>query len=362
MDLCADMLLAQLAARPTLHVAASRVTPPFRRRFLRLPVLGRRGAARNADRLLNRHLDLPRHLRRRAGHFDLFHVVDHSYAQALLALPEGRAGVYCHDLDAFRCLLDPARDPRPAWFRRMTRRVLAGFRRAAVVFHNTRAVGDELRLHGLVPGERIVHAPLGPAPEFTPEPADPDPAGPLLAGWGDAPFLLHVGSGIPRKRINVLLDVFAAVSAAHPGLRLVQVGGDWTPGQRAQIDRLGIGPALMQLRGLSRRQLAALYRRAALVLQPSEAEGFGLPVVEALACGATVVASDIEPLREVGGSAAVYRPVGDVTAWAETVDRLLRDPAAAPPRAGRLAQAARFSWEAHARTVADAYLRLAGTA
>ena len=83
--------------------------------------------------------------------------------------------------------------------------------------------------------------------------------------------------------------------------------------------------------GLTRAELAEVYRRAAVVLVPSEAEGFGLPVIEALACGAAVVASDIPALREAGGPAAVYAPVGDVGAWADAVAKVLADPAAAPP-------------------------------
>ena len=95
---------------------------------------------------------------------------------------------------------------------------------------------------------------------------------------------------------------------------------------------------------------------------PSEAEGFGLPVIEALACGAAVVASDLPVLREVGGAAVTYRPVGDVPAWAEAVTRTLADPGAAPPREVRLAQAARYSWAEHARVIAAAYARLGGGA
>jgi glycosyltransferase involved in cell wall biosynthesis len=94
------------------------------------------------------------------------------------------------------------------------------------------------------------------------------------------------------------------------------------------------------------------------VLLPSEAEGFGLPLIEALACGASVVASDIPVLREVGAEAVTYCPVGDVLAWAEQVTRLLADPVTAPPREVRLSRAARFTWAAHVRTIAEAYLRL----
>jgi glycosyltransferase involved in cell wall biosynthesis len=174
----------------------------------------------------------------------------------------------------------------------------------------------------------------------------------------DRPFLLHVGSTIPRKRIDVLLDVFGRVRERRPELRLVQVGGVWTAAQTELIDRLGIGPAIVQARGLTRDALAELYRRAAVVVLPSEAEGFGLPVIEALACGAILVATDIPVLRETGGDAAVYCPLADVSAWTETVVRAFADPASAPDRGVRLAQARRYSWAAHARTIADTYLRL----
>jgi glycosyltransferase involved in cell wall biosynthesis len=113
--------------------------------------------------------------------------------------------------------------------------------------------------------------------------------------------------------------------------------------------------AIRQLRGVNRRELAALYRQAALVLLPSEAEGFGLPVIEALACGAAVVASDLPVLHEVGGQGAVYCPVANMNGWVETVNRLLAHPEAAPDRATRIAQAQRFSWEKHAGTILNAY-------
>jgi glycosyltransferase involved in cell wall biosynthesis len=175
---------------------------------------------------------------------------------------------------------------------------------------------------------------------------------------GRRPWVLHVGTCIPRKRIDVLLDVVAAVRQTVPDVRLVKVGGEWSAEQRQRISRLGLAGAIMQIGGLARAELAEVYRRAGAVLVPSEAEGFGLPVIEALACGAPVVASDIPALREAGGPAAAYAPVGDVGAWADTVAKALTDPAAAPPRTGRLEWAARFSWTAHAETIARAYHRL----
>ena len=207
--------------------------------------------------------------------------------------------------------------------------------------------------------------PNGVSAEFTVDPGEP---GRVSAGSGlpaltrpgslDEPFLLHVGSSIPRKRIDVLLDVFAEVRRRFPGLRLVQVGGSWTARRPSSCDALESPRRCSSLRNLSRAELAAYYRRAALVLQPSEAEGFGLPVAEALACGAVVVASDIPPLREVGGDAAVYCPVADLQAWVETVGRLLARPEDAPPFDRRLSQAGRFTWAAQARTIAAGYASL----
>jgi glycosyltransferase involved in cell wall biosynthesis len=351
MDLAAEMLLRELRwQRGPLQ--AERVCPAFRRRFGRLPWLAGRAAA-NADRLLNRLWDYPRHLRRRAGEFDLFHLCDHSYSQLVHALPAGRAGVFCHDLDTFRCLLEPDRERRPRWFRAMARHILLGLEKAAVVFHTTAAVRAEIERHGLLDPARLVQAPLGAAPEFTAEPLEDEPPPESVA-----PFVLHVGSCIPRKRIDVLLDVFAAVRARHPDLRLFKVGGPWTAAQREQLDRLGLRGAVTQLTGVGRRVLAVLYRAARLVLLPSEAEGFGLPLVEALACGAAVAASDLPAFREVASDAATYFPAGDVPTWTEGVCRLLADPAASPPRAARLARAARFSWANHARVIAGAYGRL----
>ena len=354
MDLCADQLLAHL---PTDALRAADLEAPFRRLFQRVPVVGRKNAAFNADRLLNRHITLSNFLRTRARAFDVFHVVDHSYAQAVLALPPGCVGVYCHDLDAFRSLLDPAADPRPWWFRKLARRTLRGLRAAAVVFHNSREVGRQLADRGLVAAEQLVHAPLGAAAEFNP---DGGPVELPAPGLPPGPYLLHIGSHIPRKRIDVLLGVFAAVLRRAPDVRLVQVGPPWAPAFAELIERFGVAGRIVRFANLSREQLAELYRRAGAVLVPSEAEGFGLPVIEALACGAPVVASDIPVLREVGAGAVVYRPVANVPVWADAVVRVLNESDFAPPREVRFARAARYSWGTHARIIADAYLRLAG--
>lgn len=352
MDLCAAMLVEH-APRVREGVTATRVCPPFRRHFgpLRRP----RWALFNADRFLNRLVHFPRHLREVRERFDLFHVADHSYASLVHHLPAERTGVYCHDLDLFRCLVDEERAPRPFWFKAMARHVLGGLAAAKIVFYSTATVRREIERHGLVDPARLVHAPPGVCPEFTPEPGDPEPAAALLAPLGGAPFLLHVGSSAPRKRLDVLLEVFARVSERRPDLWLVQVGGTWTAPERQLLVERGVARRVIQLRGIERRLLASLYRQASGVLLPTEAEGFGLPLVEALACGAPVIASDLPVLREVGMDAVLFRPVGDVAAWTEAVESLLAGRAAVLARTVRLAQAARYSWSRHARDVLAAY-------
>ena len=128
----------------------------------------------------------------------------------------------------------------------------------------------------------------------------------------------------------------------------IRVGGPFTAEQRALVRDLGLEPFIVVLPFLDRATLAAVYRRSALVLLPSEREGFGLPVLEALACGTPVVASDIDALREVGGDAVQYCPPEDVEAWTTTVARALTErgerpaqwtaPAARRQRAGSLVQ------------------------
>jgi glycosyltransferase involved in cell wall biosynthesis len=146
-------------------------------------------------------------------------------------------------------------------------------------------------------------------------------------------------------------------------LRLIRVGGDFTREQRRRAASLGLERHVTSLPFLERRVLAAVYRRAAVVLQPSDREGFGLPVAEAMACGTPVVASDLKPLREVGGTIASYCPVGDVRAWTETVSALLEERVAdgkvwASRRAAAVADARRFDPLEHARQILDVYREL----
>ena len=110
----------------------------------------------------------------------------------------------------------------------------------------------------------------------------------------------------------------------------MRVGGPFTPEQEAQAARLGIAGRTLVLPFLSRGTLHAIYRRAALLVITSDREGFGLPVVEAMAAGLPVLARDLPVLREVAGDAAVFVSGTDPRAWADAAGRLLEERAASP--------------------------------
>jgi glycosyltransferase involved in cell wall biosynthesis len=364
MDLVADMLVKQLRAQPAL-VEPTLFRPRMRTRATAIPVVRSAATAFTVDRLTNRLWDYPRAARKLARSFDVFHVVDHSYAQVVHVLPPGRTLVTCHDLDTFRSVLDPELDPRSAPFRAMTRHILAGLRKAAHVACDTEATRDALIEKVHIDPSRTSVVLNGPHPSCSPEPepsADAQ-AGRLLGSAAGHVELLHVGSTIARKRIDVLLHVVAAVRRQRPAVRLVRVGGPFTAEQRALVRDLGLDDAVIVLPFLDRSTLAAVYRRSALVLLPSEREGFGLPLLEALACGTPIVASDIEPLREVGADAVEYCAPEDVDAWTETVLRLIAERGdrerLQARRAAGVARAASFSWHRYAAEIAALYARIA---
>jgi glycosyltransferase involved in cell wall biosynthesis len=367
MDLVADMLVEGLRAGYRGRIEPTLIRPPLRARMSRLPLAAALGPALTIDRVANRLWDYPRTTRGVSDQFDLFHIVDHSYAHLVHTLPAERTLVTCHDLDTFRSILEPEHEQRPALFRAMTRRILAGLCAAGHVACDSEATRDALvATAGIDPGRTSVVL-NGPHPSCTPvpEPSADVEAARLLGGPTRTTDLLHVSSTIARKRIDVLLEIVAAVRRRRPDVRLVRVGGPFTADQRVLARELGLEDAIVVLPFLDRSTLAAVYRRCALVLLPSEREGFGLPVLEALACGTPIVASDIDALREVGGAAVEYCPPEDIEAWTSAVVRVLTERRDDPPgwrarRTAGIARAASFSWSHYTTDVVALYLRLAG--
>jgi len=365
MDRVAEQLKAALDRIPShgAGLVATAVCPPFVRRASRL-LSG--GGAVNLDRGLNRLIDYPRHASAIAAEYDVFHVVDHSYSQLVHRLPAARTVVTCHDLDTFRSVLQPQDERRGFPFRLMTRHILSGLGRAAVVTCDAATVRDQVVARGIVPADRAVVAPLGVSDAFAPETdsrADREAAR-LVGAADEAVEILNVGSVVPRKRIDLLLKCCGALRRGGFEVHLVRVGGPFTAEQERLLVEEGLRGHVSVLPPVDDRVLAAVYRRAALVLVPSEREGFGLPVVEALRCGTPVVASDLAVLRDVGEAGVEFCAVGHVTAWEETIGRLLSERHEYPDRwaarrARGLMSATRFTWPAFAAEMAAIYERVA---
>ena len=340
MDLVADVLVSGLESETGRAVDPFHLCPPMVRRLTRVPWLGQRALLNTTDRVINRYWDYPRWLRGQIDRFDLFHIVDHSYAHLATTLPAGRSIVTCHDIDAFAGVL-PGAAPRSAVARAMGRCLLAGLRAAARVVCGSRATHDALLAHGLIDPSRVVVVPYALHPAFALEPDRPADAeaarwcGPLDGGTLD---ILHVGSTIPRKRIDVLLETFAAVRRRYPAARLLRVGGPLTDAQASRPIGLASPPRSSHCRSSIAGRLPPSTGARPWSLQPSEREGFGLPVIEALACGTPVVASDIPSLREAGGPAATYCRAADLDAWAAAMHALDRRARGRPGGLGPAAQ------------------------
>jgi glycosyltransferase involved in cell wall biosynthesis len=137
----------------------------------------------------------------------------------------------------------------------------------------------------------------------------------------------------------------------------VKIGDRLTSAQSAMATRLGLEDALVELGKQPTEVLVAMYRRARAVVLTSDAEGFGLPALEALACGAVVVASDIDAFREVGGEAVVFAQQGDAASFTHVLESLLSGRMPAPSPELRAQTALRYTWRAHADVIAAAYER-----
>ena len=202
-----------------------------------------------------------------------------------------------------------------------------------------------------VPPGRIEVAPGAADDLFTQGEPDAD----VLAGLGlaDRGYLLHVGNFVPRKNIPMLIEAYRQARLAGLELDLVLVGqGGW---KRPEV----AGSGIRVFEDLPDNGLLTLYRGAAALLAPSECEGLGLPVLEAMACGCGVVASDAAALPETVGNGGILIPPWNAAAWRDSMIRLGRGGLAAELRA-MAREAPRRTWRLAASAACELYRRMAG--
>lgn len=251
------------------------------------------------------------------------------------------------------CARNPsACPPEIVAFTAAVRRAVA---RGAWVHVTTTFGAGEVR--DLYSAERVAIVPFG----VPPVPAEDAPT--VRAAVGGAPFVLALAGTIdPRKGIDVLVRAYGLVAPERPELRLVVTGADGSG--RTDVDAaiaslpVEVAKRVLLLGRVSDAVRAALLSAAVVLAYPSRYEGFGFPLLEAMAAGTPVVASDAGAIPEVAGEAARLTPAGDADALAQALARVVDDGTrqARMARAGR-ARAASYPWSTTARGLADLWRR-----
>lgn len=270
------------------------------------------------------------------------------------------AAVTVHDLTFF---------DHPEWherskvvFFRPMLQVSARRARALIAVSEHTAARLRARLNPRAP---VVVAPHGVDHErFRPAPrGDAQDLGALQRLGIQPPYLAFAGTLEPRKDVPALIAAFARMAPARPDLRLVLAGRDgWgAVAVRDAAAASGVTTRILRPGWFPGDALPALYRQSEAVGYPSLEEGFGLPALEALACGAALVTTTGSAMAEVVGAAAVLVPPADPAALAGALARVLDDPdLAARLRHAGPVQAAPYTWEASVERHLAAYRLAAG--
>lgn len=237
----------------------------------------------------------------------------------------------------------------------MMPRFLARADAVIAVSENTQR--DALRFYRLDPAK--VHViPEGVEPRFQPE-ANPQSLIEIKKRYRlPERFILCVSTIEPRKNLPLLLEAYAALRPRCPEVGLVLAGGKgWLyESFFERLRSLGLENHVTLTGYVPEADLPGLINCAEVFAYPSKFEGFGLPPLEAMACGVPVVCSNASSLPEVVGDAGLLLPPDDVRGWAEALTRLLTDRALhADRRARGLARAGQFSWETAARQTLEVY-------
>jgi glycosyltransferase involved in cell wall biosynthesis len=225
---------------------------------------------------------------------------------------------------------------------------------------STATKNDLVRLLGVLP-HKVTVVLLAPDPIY--RPLDQAACAPILARHGlDRGFMLFTGTLEPRKNLAGLLTAYRALCDRKPSTPPLVLAGrrGWLYDEIfAQITALKLADHVRFVENLPNNELVALYNAAALLVLPSFYEGFGLPVLEAMACGTPVVCSGRGSLPEIAGDAALLVNPDDLDGLSAAMERTLEDESLRPQMRERgLANVARFSWEKTAQETLTIYHKL----
>jgi glycosyltransferase involved in cell wall biosynthesis len=270
----------------------------------------------------------------------LFHGVDFSVPY----LPFRPSVMTVHDLSPWVSLTTQPWQPDAGRIRRRTAMLLRA-RIPTMVITPTEAIRHAVIDYFNFPSARVVAVPLAASEHFRPV-----SCAPLSGELPATPYFLFVGTLEPRKNIAVLIDAWRQVRG-YQNIDLVIAGR-----RRADFPAIAPEPGLRLIGAVPDQDLPGLYSNALAVIYPSLYEGFGLPVLEAMQCGAIVVASRDPAIMEVAGDGATLIDARDAGGLAEVLTSIARSPEAfAPLRERALARARQFSWRRTAELTQDVY-------
>jgi glycosyltransferase involved in cell wall biosynthesis len=313
------------------------------------------GRGRALGLYLSRWLRYPLALRRLRA--DLYHILDNSYGHLAFFLDRRRTLVTSHGGTPRSWRRWNPEGPALWMFDVAFRGALRAARIATVSEYAKRELLAETRY----PADRVHVIYHGIEPAFRPPtPAERERLRASLLPAGDRFLILHVGHGAARKNVETLYRAVALLRRQGIAARLLRVGGEPTPAQAQLIAELGLEPAVTHLAHVPNRELPAYYGAADVFAFPSLYEGFGIPLIEAMACGAPVVCSDWELFREVCGDAAELTDARRPELLAAALGRVLSDAAwAGELRRRGLERVTYFTWERCARRTLEVYAQMA---
>lgn len=265
--------------------------------------------------------------------------------------------VTMHDL--IPMLLPEYSSRRARWVFRWL--VSLALRTSSHTITGSQATRDDILARFSVAPDSLTVVPLAADPDFTVQPADTvHNLRQRYRLWD--PFVLYVGSNQRHKNLVRLVEAWAEVATHYPHTTLA-IAGSWIPTlpeARIRAEELGLGENVIRWLGpISEKDLPAFYGAASLFVFPSLYEGFGLPVIEAMACGVPVVCSNASSLPEVVGDCALQFDPHQTASIAKALTRALGDEALRKDLRERgLARAATFSWERTARETLVIYRRV----
>ncbi|MBC7078478.1 MAG: glycosyltransferase family 4 protein, partial [Synergistales bacterium] len=168
------------------------------------------------------------------------------------------------------------------------------------------------------------------------------------------PFLLYVGNRRDHKNFSWLVEAFALWRARRE-VDLVVAGAPWLPAEQDHLRKLGIDGQVHLVTGIDDKHLCSLYNQAAAFVFPSLYEGFGLPVLEAMACGCPVVASRIPSTVEVAGQCPIYFEIDDIPSLHVAFERALSEGRNSVRTRHGLEWVKRYSWDKTAADILNIY-------